>query len=98
MLVVATASKTRINLFDHARVSRRLEIANNTLQIGLPHPGHHRSEIDAGLQVSRRKGRPKLVEPELVGIQLGFPSVAFESTQHVFVTRTVCCAEDQRVS
>ena len=46
----------------------------------------------------RGKGRPKLVEPELIGVQLGLPSVALERTQHVFVARVVRCTEDQRVS
>ena len=74
------------------------EIANDALQIGLPHPGHHRSEVNACLKVSGGKGRPKFVEPELIGIQLGLPSVALESAQHVFITRVVRSAKDQCLS
>ena len=74
-----------INLLDHGRISRRLEITNDALEIGLSHPRHHCSEVNAGLQVSRRKSRPKLVEPELIGIQPGLPGVALERAQHVFV-------------
>lgn len=52
------AGKARINFFD-GRVSRRLEIANDALQIGLLHPGDC-LETDASLKMCRGKGRPDL--------------------------------------
>ncbi len=45
----------------------------------LSHPGHYSSEIDASLQVSCCKGRPKLVSQNSSGFNLAFPGVALES-------------------
>ena len=69
--------KVCIDLFDDGLISGRLQISDDALQIGLSHPRHHGSEVDAGLEMRRRKGRAEFVQPKIILVQSGFLCVSF---------------------
>ena len=62
------AGKTGIDFLDDRLISGWFQVADDALQIGLAHPGHHGSEINARLEVSGRKSRPELVKPEVIRV------------------------------
>lgn len=91
------AGEARIDLFDDSPVSRRFQIADDALQIGLPHPRHHCPEVDASLKVSGGKGRAEFVEPKVIWVQSGLRRISFESPEHIGITSSASRTEDQRL-
>ena len=94
IVVLASPDGRSSDLFDHRPVPRRLQIADDALQIGLSHPGHDRSKVDSGLEVSRGESRSELVKPEVFQVQTCPRSISFEGAQHMSISSPTGSAED----
>ena len=74
----------------------RLQVADDAVHRGLPHPGHHGFQIHAGAKMSGCERRPELVKPEIFWIQPGFRGVSLERSNHMRIGSSTPRAEDKR--
>src|SRR5580692_4361570 len=87
--------EARVHLMDDFVSPGRLQVTDDAVHRGLPHPGHHSFQIHAGAKMSGCERRPELVKPEIFRVQFGFVCVSLECANHVRVGSSAPCAEDE---
>ena len=82
-LLPLRSGENLINLSSHLVATRWLQIAHGRLHVRMTEPLLHRPQIHSSPQASSRKGRPELVQPKVVLVELRTCRACFQTVEKI---------------